>query len=161
MILEVVQREGPVAVEVVLRRVREQWGMNRAGSRARSAFDSALRALRRKHSLVAESDGFLALPGQTVVVRGGVRDAPATIRSIHEVSPSELRLAIVRFVEEVHSISEDELTARVSSVFGWNRRGADISNEFRRLVRKLVTEGILQQNGSALRLADEGSAQGA
>jgi hypothetical protein len=59
MILEVVSGEGPVAAEVVLQRVREQWGLNRAGSRARGAFDTALRAIRRRGEIVSESDGFL------------------------------------------------------------------------------------------------------
>src|SRR5205814_3209476 len=57
IILEVVTGEGPIATELTLQRVRECWGMNRAGSRARGAFDTALRSLRRRGVLVA-SDGF-------------------------------------------------------------------------------------------------------
>jgi hypothetical protein len=156
MILEVVRGEGPVATEVVLRRVRERWGMNRAGSRARSAFDTAIRALRRKGDVVVESEGFLATPGQsTAIVRAGDKGDAETIRTIHEIPPSELKEAIVRFVRDVHSITEDELTARVSAVFGWNRRGADIAGEFRRVVRKLVTAGVLNRNGDLVTVASE------
>jgi hypothetical protein len=151
MILEVVTGEGPVAKEIVLQRIRERWGMNRAGSRARSAFDTALRAVRRRGEVISESEGFLALPSQsTPVVRAGSQSDPATIRTIHEIPPSELKEAIVRFVREVHSISEDELTARVSSVFGWNRRGSDIAEELRKVVRKLVTAGSLRRSGAVL-----------
>lgn len=156
MILEVVAGEGPVATEVVLRRIRERWGMNRAGSRARSAFDTALRALRRRKEIISESDGFLALPSQsTPVVRAGTQSDPETIRTIHEIPPSELKEAIVRFVREVHPITEDELTARVSSVFGWNRRGSDIASEFRKVVRKLVTAGVLHRSDDFLTVAED------
>jgi len=156
MILEVVTGEGPVATELVLQRVRERWGMNRAGSRARSAFDTALRAARRRGEIISESDGFLALPSQsTPVVRAGNQSDPETIRTIHEIPPSELKEAIVRFVREVYSISEDELTARVSSVFGWNRRGSDIAGEFRKIVRKLVTAGVLRRSDNILTAAGD------
>lgn len=129
MILEVVSGEGPVAAELALRRVRESWGMNRAGNRARSAFDTAVRALRRRGEIVV-ADGFLALASQSaVIVRGGDKDDPATIRAISEIPPSELQEAIIRFVREVHPITEDELTARVAGVFGWSRRGSDIASE--------------------------------
>jgi hypothetical protein len=156
MILEVVTGEGPVATEVVLQRVRERWGMNRAGSRARSAFDTALRAVRRRGEIVSESDGFLAIPGQsTPVVRAGNQLDPETIRTIHEIPPSELKEAIVQFVRQVHSISEDELTARLSSVFGWNRRGTDIAAEMRKSIRKLVIGGTLRRIGDALLVSND------
>jgi hypothetical protein len=129
--------------------------MNRAGSRARGAFDTALRAARRRGEIISESDGFLALPSQsTPVVRAGNQSDPETIRTIHEIPPSELKEAIVRFVREVYSISEDELTARVSSVFGWNRRGSDIAGEFRKIVRKLVTAGVLRRSDNILTAAN-------
>ena len=156
MIFEVVRGEGPLAIEIVLRRVREQWGMNRAGSRARSAFDTAVRALRRRNDIVSESEGFLVLPNQGAVpVRGGDKDDPDTVRTIHEIPPSELRQAIIRFVREVHAITDDELSARVSAVFGWNRRGADISHELKKVIRKLVAAGALQRNDDRLTVVEE------
>lgn len=148
----------PVATEVVLQRVRERWGLNRAGSRTRSAFDTALRAVRIRGDIVSESDGFLALPSQsTPVVRAGNQSDPETIRTIHEIPPSKLKEAVIRFVRQVHSISEDELTARLSSVFGWNRRGADIAAEMRKVIRKLVIAGALRRSEGVLLVSgDEG-----
>jgi hypothetical protein len=150
MINEVVRGEGPVAIEVVLRRVRSQWGMNRVGSRARSAFDSAVRSLKRKGEIVTESDGFLVAPNRSApLVRGASQGDPDTIRNIYEIPPSEIKETIIRFIREVHAISEDELTARVSAVFGWNRRGADIASEFRKIIRKLAAAGVIRRNGDS------------
>lgn len=143
VILDVVTGEGPIATELTLQRVRECWGMNRAGSRARGAFDAALRSLRRR-GFVVGGEGFLALPSQTnSVVRSADASDPATIRTIHEIPPSELNEAVIRFVREVHAISEDELTVRIAAVFGWSRRGSDIAAEFRRTLRKLISNGVL------------------
>jgi hypothetical protein len=156
MICEVVQGEGPVGTDLVLRRVRERWGMNRAGSRARSAFDTAIRTLRRQGRITEESGGFLVVPGYTKPeVRGGDRDNPDTIRTIHEIPPSELKEAITRFVKEVHPISEDELTARISAVFGWNRRGSDIAHKLQKAVRKLVASGTLIRRAEMLEIGND------
>ena len=75
----------------------------------------------------------------------------STDESLHRL----VKEAIVRFVREVYSISEDELTARVSSVFGWNRRGSDIAGEFRKIVRKLVTAGVLRRSDNILTAAGD------
>jgi hypothetical protein len=159
MIWEVVRGEGPVSTELVLKRVRERWGMNRAGSRARSAFDVALRSLRRQGQIASESNGFLIVPNQPAPgVRGGDRNDPATVRTIHEVPPSELKEAVTRFVQEVHPISEDELSARVSAAFGWNRRGSDIAHEFQKVLRKLVDTGLLVRRGEMLTIGNNGEA---
>jgi hypothetical protein len=88
-------------------------------------------------------------------VRAGNQSDLGTIRTIHEIPPSELQEAIVRFVREVHSITEDELTARDSSVFGWNRRGSDIAGEFRKIVRKLVTAGVLRRSDDILTVVSD------
>ena len=45
MIMEVVEVEGPIEEELLLRRVREAWGVGRAGQRIRAAFFHALHAL--------------------------------------------------------------------------------------------------------------------
>lgn len=57
-------------------------------------------------------------------------------------------------MEQVHSITEDELTARVSSVFGWTRRGTDIASEFRKVVRKLVIGGVLTRKEDNLTVSN-------
>jgi very-short-patch-repair endonuclease len=107
MILEVVEGEAPVATETVLKRVREAWGMNRAGSRARGAFDTAVRSLVRRGQIETEATDFLTLSGDRPdAVRGGDPDDPDTLRGVQEIAPSELRCAIVKFVEEVHALAK-------------------------------------------------------
>lgn len=151
MIQEVVAVEGPVAHEVLLRRVRSAWGLTKAGGRARTAFDKAVAALTRRHAIVRHAGDFFEMQGEgRVRVRGTDPKVPETLRTIDEIPKTELREAIRRLVTEVHCISEDELTARVASIFGWSRRGADIADGLHKAVKALVRAGELEPTPNGL-----------
>ena len=44
-IVEIVEVEGPIEDDLLLRRLREAWGVGRAGHRIREAFETALKNL--------------------------------------------------------------------------------------------------------------------
>jgi very-short-patch-repair endonuclease len=145
LIVEVVSVESPVHQALVLRRVRAAWGLGRAGSRIRVAFEAALASLVRKDSVRRDPHGFLWLPQQQLsVVRGAV--AEETRRTVGEVPEAEMRLAVLRLVMDALSISWEELSTRVTRLFGWTRRGADISDAVDDAIRKLTAEGLLRSS---------------
>jgi very-short-patch-repair endonuclease len=157
-IREVVSVEGPVAKEVVLRRVREAWGIGRAGSQVRSAFDTALG---RSNSLGVRKDRRNFLWTATQVAAGDeealspVRQPttdPDSLRKITEIAPEERRAAILHLVSDARRATWDELSAAISSLFGWNRRGSQIAEELDKDVRSLLRSGALVRDGSQLTL---------
>lgn len=151
LILKVVEAEGPVAKEVVLRRVRDCFGAERAGKRARLAFDAAVRSLRRRGLLVTHERDFLQEPDKDEFpVRRGRKDISDTMRAVDEVPPGELQNAILQLVRDVHPISEDELSTRVAAIFGWARRGPDIAETLKKTVRALVVKKLLRRTDSGL-----------
>jgi very-short-patch-repair endonuclease len=155
MVREVIATEGPVSPEVVLRRVRDAFGIQRAGSRVREAFDATVRALRTTNVVVRDPNGFLYEAGRTLTqVRRPNPSEPESIRSVAEVPRSELELAIECMVRDASAIDEDELTARVASLFGWTRRGQDIDAELRRAVRDLLRRGTIERGPHGLRPRD-------
>jgi hypothetical protein len=153
MIEEVVNVEGPVAREVVLRRVREAWGVGRAGSRIRSAFDEAVKTLRARGRIVESEKGVLVLDGAiTDRVRVPDADDPTTRRTIAEVPVTELRAAIVGIVGDAMQAGRDELTFAVARLYGWSRRGSDISAALERNVTYLLRMKRLAREADYLRL---------
>jgi hypothetical protein len=153
MIEEVVVVEGPVAREVVLRRVREAWGVGRAGSRIRSSFDEAVKTLRSRGRVVESEKGFLMMDGADPArVRVPNADDLATRRSVSEVPVSELRAAILGVVGDAIHAGRDELTFAVAKLYGWNRRGTDISAALERAVTYLLRMKRLARDGEYLKV---------
>ncbi|SRR5579875_176035 len=148
MILEVVKVEGPIEDELLLRRVREAWGVGRAGSRIRDNFHLALEALLRSRYVQRLERTFtFAHPGQLGVVRVP-KDQGGVIRSIAQVSRQERATAVKRLVEDAHRVSRDELTFQICRLFGWNRRGSDIAVALEETIEELVRqEALLEEDG--------------
>lgn len=152
MIEEVVEVEGPVSREVVLRRVREAWGVGRAGSRIRDSFDEAVKTLRGRGRIAESEPGYLMMAdGDPNRVRIPDPDDPSTRRSIAEVPATELRAAIERVVADAVHAGRDELTFAVARLYGWNRRGADIAAGLERAVTYLLRMKRLEREGEYLR----------
>jgi hypothetical protein len=153
MIEEVVEVEGPVSRDLVLRRVREAWGVGRAGSRIRDSFDEAVATLRERGRIVESEPGFLMVrEGDANRVRIPDPARPSTRRSIDEVPATELCAAIVQVVEDALQAGRDELTFAVTRLYGWNRRGSDIASALERSVTHLLRARRLQRDGPYLRV---------
>lgn len=156
MIEEVVRVEGPAHQDLVLRRVREQWGVQRAGSRIRSAFDWATQLLCRRTSIVKDS-GFLSIKGSRLEKVRRSTDDPRSCRGVEEVPTVELELAVRMLVRDAHTITWDELTMRVAKLFGWNRRGPDIAKALESVIQSHIRGGALVADGNVLTVGKQSS----
>jgi restriction endonuclease-like protein/uncharacterized protein DUF3320 len=150
MIREVVEVEGPIEDELLLRRVREAWGVGHAGNRIRDAFKSALESLRGRGLVSrAERSYTYSHAGQLQVVRvPGGNDLAA--RSATQIPRSEAKLAVRHIIEDARRVSRDELTREVSRLFGWSRRGPDIAAALDGAVDALVRDGLIVESDGVL-----------
>ncbi len=126
-IIEVLEIEGPAVDAIVVKRVREAWGIKRAGARIQQVFDQAFKALIFNERIVRIGTDALALPDQPIdVVRRPGAD-PATHRAADEIPACELDAALVEVAGSVGpGASDDVLTQGVARTFGWTRRGTGI-----------------------------------
>lgn len=70
-------------------------------------------------------------------------------RDVEQIHPVELAQALLSLTDDAAGISRDELTTRVSRLFGWTRRGQDIRLRMDSMVDQLVSYGSLtEQSGS-------------
>lgn len=153
MIEEVVAVEGSISRELLLRRVREAWGVGRAGSRIRDAFDQAIKTLHTRGRLIKPEKGYvMLLDGDQNRVRIPDSEDPATRRSVDEVPSTELRAAIEHVVFDAMQAGRDELTQAVARLYGWNRRGSEIGAALDRAVAYLLRMERLVRDGSYFRL---------
>jgi hypothetical protein len=151
MIIEVVEVEGPVRDELVLRRVRESWGVGRAGHRIREAFNKAVAALGQRGDIKKVERRFLALNEDKLAAVRVPGSDPTARRDVDEVPPAELKLAVDHLVREARRVSRDELTFEVARLFGWNRRGPDIAAALGSAVDALIRDRTIGEDGDYLK----------
>ncbi|MBO0706722.1 MAG: DUF3320 domain-containing protein [Candidatus Dormibacteraeota bacterium] len=150
MVMEVAEVEAPVATDLVLRRVREAWGVGSAGSRIQANFNSQLGRLQREGRLRLVGSFIWLSEASLDHVRVPSEGEPMTVRRVEHIPPQELDAALAHVTAEAVAGSEDDLTERVARVFGWRRRGPDIGPALRASVNRLVQAGHLERRGGAL-----------
>lgn len=126
MLVELLRVEAPVSTDYAIRRLAEIWGLERTGSRIRSA---GLEVVRRAEQggMVERRGDFLWRPGQTLTsVRVPDPDNPKTRRAIEDIAPEELDLTITRLRESLAGLSDHQLVTHVARVFGFDRTGGRI-----------------------------------
>jgi hypothetical protein len=142
----VVEVEGPISTALCQARVRSAWGNVRNSARTQARLDDIIKSMRRRNELLATAEGFLYLTDeQRLRVRSANADDPETIRKVADIASEELRLGLLRLISEAGVVEEDELTARVSQLFGWRRRGPDIAAALQRALKRLVRDKAVRR----------------
>lgn len=131
VIPEVLAVEQPVHKDPLLDRIRDAWGNHRAGRLMQDNFDTVLKGLKARRQISVDRDGFVSLTGsESMASRGMVRRPtadPRTVRGAQLVPREELNNAVRHCCVTAPGIEHDELSVQVARVFGWGRRGPDVT----------------------------------
>lgn len=154
MVREVVEAEGPVHIDIVAVRVARRWNLQRVGNRMTSALQAAVSDLRRRDLVQVDKD-FLWKKGPMTCagVRQPDRDNPDSFRAIKHIAEQELQLAIECLVRDAMSIPQEQLTAQVARVFGFDRTGERIRHKISLIIGRMVSGRRLARNGGRFSLA--------
>ncbi|WP_396617304.1 DUF3320 domain-containing protein [Lysobacter soli] len=114
----IIEIEGPIHEDEIVARVRDLWGLSRAGSRIQAAVQEALAYASRKGQLEAEG-GCYRLKSAPVRVRDRSTAASRTLRKPELLPPQELREAILLLVRESHGMRREEVATGVSRLLGF------------------------------------------
>jgi very-short-patch-repair endonuclease len=149
LIEAVVEVEGPVHHERVLRTIRQAWGVGRSGPRIKEAFKRVLGEVARGRWEI-DGGGFVKVRSTTLPAVRVPTDKPETQRDVKELPAEELRLAVNRIVADARSISVGELHTSVARLFGWQRTGPDIRAALEGAVEHVIRSGAVRQMGEQL-----------
>ena len=150
-IQKAVETYGPIHCDAVLRAVRAEWSLNRAGKRMRDAFARATSYLGRSQRIEQEGD-WLRCPGQEPSVRVPMFDGQPT-RPVGEVPPDEIQKALLLLLNDAGPSTPENLRQAWGRLYGWARIGADIEIAFERAVDALITADKVR-GSDLLRLVD-------
>lgn len=163
MLDRVLEIEGPIHRDLVIERVRERYGLRRAGRRIQERIERELRSRRAAGlgPVPAEeaSDGpndepvFWTFRGQTGTPR---RPAPGRApRKIEHLADGELEAGVLLVAEKCFGAAPDDLVTQTAREFGFRRTGAEITKRLRETVARLLRSRRLERKGEALVVADE------
>jgi REase_MTES_1575/Protein of unknown function (DUF4011)/AAA domain/Protein of unknown function (DUF3320) len=146
-IRSVVVTESPVHVAVLHQRLRDAWDIGHIGPRIRDNIDAAIRG-----AGVLRNGEFLSATGPPLVTVRTPTDACR--RDIKHIHDRELVLALVNLVRDTGGISHGELTTQTARLYGWTRRGSDISTRLDTLIGRLLSDGVLTGDQNNLTVTD-------
>jgi very-short-patch-repair endonuclease len=129
MLSQIIDTEGPLHKDVAAARLARAWELERVGERMMNAVKSAWRSLSREKLLRIQGE-FLwpAAESFRVTVRRPNSDDDQSRRSIEEIPPEEIALAMKNLTRDSLSIERDKLLVYVARIFGFERSGNHIQH---------------------------------
>lgn len=154
LVTQVIAVEGPIHLDEIVTRLREHWGLQRAGGRIRQVVargvDSAVR------SGVVSGDGdFYTLSGFKLSVRDRSETQSPGLRKPEMLPPSEIQQAIITFVAAHLGATEEEAITGASRLFGFKATSAQLKQLIVGAITAAEQAGMLVRQGDLLRVPAE------
>ena len=140
VLARIIEAEGPIHEEQLVKRAREAWGKSKAGPRIRENIRQVVRGLGRAGTVSADGDFLDAADRQALKARPPA-DGSAPRQAAH-IAPAERRLALQELAAECPGMSREELLRQACEFFGWKRLGPDIRAALETDVAELYAHGV-------------------
>ena len=147
----IVAVEGPIHEEELITRVRELWGLKRAGGRIEESVARGVRALVAGGRCRSE-ERFLSRPDAPVPVRNREAVRSAGLRRVESLPPQEIRAAIRAVITACHGASAQEMPGAVARLLGFRATSTAMREAILRQIGVLTAQGILREQSGRLRL---------
>ena len=147
VIFKILEIESPIHQEELTVRVRDLWGLGRAGSRIQDSVADGIRTLVLSQRCQREEDCLL-LPGTIVPVRNREVARSNSLRKPNFLPPQEIRAAIEKVISEHHGAGEIEITQTVARLLGFKTTSSTLRLVIQTQIKHLCDTGkIIAQDG--------------
>ncbi|MBT2131034.1 DUF3320 domain-containing protein [Aliiroseovarius lamellibrachiae] len=139
IVTQIVEREGPIHVEELARRVSASFGRTRAGRRIVEVTKQAVQTAERNSGGALLSSGrFLFTKSQSEVppVRDRSEETGNVVKAAY-LPPMEIKAASEKLTEECGYMEMDDLVRATARLLGFKRVGADLN----KIITDTLTEG--------------------
>lgn len=151
---EILGIEAPIHTEEIITRVRQVWGLGRAGARIRGAVEQALQHLLAGRRAKKLGD-FVTLGTTELRIRDrSLLPAAAGPRKPENLPPDELDLAICTAVTINHGVAPDELPGTVCRLLGFSTLGTGLREVIDRRIAALKSSQAIVLDKGFFRVAD-------
>jgi len=139
---QMVAIEGPVHIDEVINRIRDAWGLKRAGARIQDAVERAIEIAVRQQRLA--SDGwFYSVPGSESLVRDRSAARSPTLRKPEALPPSEIKAALIDIVSQNFGATEEQAVLAVSRAVGFKSTSSQLRDVIAGALSDLVDRAVL------------------
>jgi superfamily I DNA and/or RNA helicase len=140
-VTQVVEIEGPVHIDEVVRRIRSLWGLRRSGKRIAEAIHRAALAAEKKGQIRRRHDFLWPAVDRAVPVRRRSGEPPANIDLICD---EEIATAVKLVLKLQHATLPQDLITQTSRLLGIKAISSAVAERIRTLLDTLVQRGELQ-----------------
>ena len=133
----IVEIEGPIRFEEVIKRIREYWGLKQAGKRIKDAINSAALEAEENNQIIIKDDFLYATNESPVKVRR------RTKANIDLISPEEIEEAIKLVIQAQFATPPDDLITQTAHLFGFKSTGKKTAKRIQEVLNSLIKNGAL------------------
>ncbi len=155
ILFEIVKVESPIHEDELTSRVRDLWGLGRAGSRIQDIVARGIRSLLVSQRCRRE-DACLFLADMAVPIRNREAVQSTSLRKPDLLPPLELRAAIERVVTEHHGAKAAEIVLAVSRLLGFKATSAALRAAIQAQIENLQSRGSIEEQSGVFRLVPSG-----
>ncbi len=145
-VMEVVEMEGPIHYDEVVKRIRTHWGLSRAGRRIQAILKEAVQLALMDGQVTRKGD-FLYYKDAPILVRRRRGKTPVKMDLISE---EEIAAAVEMVLKSQYATEPDELVREVVHVFGAKiARGPAISR-INSVIKDLISQGEIEERSDGM-----------
>ena len=148
--IEVVNAEGPIHIDDLVRTVGSAWGFERAGNRIRGMVEIDVRNAVAAGQLRVQGDFVWAAGMTTSPVRHNVAGGPS--RTANSIAPEEVAEAAALVLQHQLKLSEGDLIVATARVLGFDHCGSKVRARVAEGVMLLVDSGRAMRAGGSISL---------
>ncbi|KGH25495.1 DUF3320 domain-containing protein [Comamonas testosteroni] len=148
-VAKIVEIESPLHFDELVVRLRNAWGLQRAGARIEAAVLQAVdfAAVRK---LIQRSGQFLMHPERPPILRDRQLVQSLNLRKSEMISPEEIAAGVLSLVQENLGATDDEIASGIARGLGFKSTTLSLRNSVNAVVADLVASNSLRRDSSML-----------
>lgn len=147
---QVVEAEGPVHLDEAVTRIREAWGLKRAGARIREAIEAAAELALRKGSILREGE-FLTVEGREASLRDRSNVLSISLRKPEMLPLAEISAGAISLAEANFGATVDQLVLEISRALGFKATSEILRGRIVEGINAALADGRLEEQQGLLR----------
>jgi len=149
ILLEIIDYEGPIHQDILEERLKEVFKVKKIGANIRSNLKRAIRSAINGGEIESKNSFFWTKENKLKSFRISGDDVK---RTIHEIPPQEIALAIFYLVEDQFGLVREQIPQAISKIFEVARTKPEENDRIRETTDFLVEKGKLIVNGNKINL---------
>jgi very-short-patch-repair endonuclease len=146
-----VEKEGPVHIEIAIKRITNVAGYARAGQRIKSHIQASAKYAHQEKTIYMDNDFIYADESKPAKIRNRSK-LTGTDKKLDWVSPEELGQALHVVITYAYSISADDAMSEALSMLGFQKLTAKSKTQVEPVLDMMIQQGCVVRENGKLRI---------